>query len=27
MEDENLILEGFCKNCGHNVVRLIEPEE
>jgi len=27
MEDECLILEGACKICGHNVVRLIEPEE
>jgi hypothetical protein len=27
MEDDNLILEGFCKICGHDVVRLIEPEE
>jgi len=27
MEDECLILEGTCKTCGHEVVRLIEPEE
>jgi hypothetical protein len=27
MEGECLVLEGTCKLCGHDVVRLIEPEE
>jgi len=27
MEDKCLILEGKCKTCGNDVVRLIEPEE
>lgn len=27
MENECLILEGKCKTCGNNVVRVIEPEE
>lgn len=27
MENECLILEGKCRNCGNDVVRLIEPEE
>lgn len=27
MEDEYLILEGKCRICGNDVVRLIEPEE
>lgn len=27
MEDECLVLEGTCKVCGYDVVRLIEPEE
>jgi hypothetical protein len=27
MEDECLLLEGTCKVCGNDVVRLIEPEE
>ena len=27
MENECLILEGRCKTCGNDVVRLIEPEE
>jgi hypothetical protein len=27
MEDQCLILEGKCKVCGNDVVRLIEPEE
>lgn len=26
-EDECLLLEGTCKTCGNDVVRLIEPEE
>ncbi|MBU4270542.1 MAG: hypothetical protein KKA28_01540 [Planctomycetes bacterium] len=27
MEDKCLLLEGTCKTCGNDVVRLIEPEE
>ena len=27
MENDCLLLEGTCKTCGNDVVRLIEPEE
>lgn len=27
MEDKCLILEGKCKSCGNDVVRLVEPEK
>ena len=27
MEDECVILDGTCRICGHDVARLIEPEE
>ena len=27
MEDKYLILEGKCRTCGNDVVRLVEPEK